>query len=124
MIRMLNFAFIAVTGLMCLGLYRIAEQARIAQADLSATRVAIAQEQNALTVLGAEWARVTQPARIQALAQRHLQISDLPTVELGCLTSLPDRAAPPDSPIRSANVTIAVPVARPRPASMILQPGT
>ena len=78
MIRTLNFAFIAITGFVCLGLYRIAEEARVAQVDLRETRAAIVREQDALAVLGAEWARVTQPARIQALSQKHLDLSDLP----------------------------------------------
>jgi hypothetical protein len=99
MIRTLNFAFIAITGFVCLGLYRIAEEARVAQADLRETRTAIVLEQDALAVLGAEWARVTQPARIQALSQKHLALSDLPVAQVSSLTQLPQKAPPvaPDS---------------------------
>jgi len=53
MIRTLNFAFIAITGFVCLGLYRIAEEARVAAVDLRETRSAIVQEQDSLAVLGA-----------------------------------------------------------------------
>jgi len=94
MIRTLNFAFIAITGFVCLGLYRIAEEARIASADLRETRAAIVSEQDSLAVLGAEWARVTQPARIQALSQRHLNLSDLPVTEFSSLTQLPEKLPP------------------------------
>jgi len=94
MIRTLNFAFIAITGFVCLGLYRIAEEARVAVADLRETRAAIVSEQDALAVLGAEWARVTQPARIQALSQRHLDLSDSPVMEFSSLTQLPQKALP------------------------------
>ena len=94
MIRTLNFAFIAITGFVCLGLYRIAEEARVAAADLRDTRAAIVSEQDALAVLGAEWARVTQPARIQALSQRHLDLSDLPVTEFSSLTQLPEKLPP------------------------------
>lgn len=94
MIRTLNFAFIAITGFVCLGLYRIAEEARVAAADLRETRGAIVSEQDALAVLGAEWARVTQPARIQALSQRHLTLSDLPVTEFSSLTQLPEKLPP------------------------------
>ena len=96
MIRALNIAFIAITGLLCLGLYRIAEEARIAAADLKATNAGIVREHDALIVLGAEWARLTQPARIQALAARHLDLTDQPQVELSSLTLLPPKAAPLD----------------------------
>jgi hypothetical protein len=109
MIRTLNFAFIAMTGLVCLGLYRIAEEARVAQAELRSTRAATARENEMLTVLGAEWARLTQPARIQALASRHLRMSDAPTLELSSLTALPSRAAPQTTPIREANIIVPSP---------------
>ena len=103
MIRMLNFAFIAITSLVCLGVYRVAEEARVAQADLSATRTAIVHETDALAVLGAEWARLTQPARIQALTQRHLDLTDKPSVELSSLAQLPAKNLPtPEDPIRNA----------------------
>ena len=90
MIRTLNFAFIAITCLVCLGVYRTAEQARVEQRTLKATQVAIVRENDMLTVLGAEWARITQPARIQALTQRHLDLSDLP--DGGALIAFPASA--------------------------------
>ena len=103
MIRTLNFAFIAVTGMVCLGLYRVAEEARVAQNELRSTRASIARETDLLAVLGAEWARLTQPARIQALAARHLELSDAPVAELSSLAALPGReAVVPESDIRSA----------------------
>jgi hypothetical protein len=97
MIRTLNFAFIAITGFVCLGLYRIAEEARVAEADLRATKSAIIREQDALAVLGAEWARVTQPARIQALSQKHLALSDLPVAQVSSLAQLPQKKPAPES---------------------------
>ena len=119
MTRMLNIAFIAITGLVCLGLYRIAEEARVASADLRMTQAAIMREKDALTVLGAEWARVTQPARIQALAQRHLDLADQPEVQLSSLTQLPAKNAPlaPDNAFRNANAVVPAPQETPAPVS-------
>jgi hypothetical protein len=105
-IRVINFAFIAVAAVVCLALYRIADHARVAEADLRATEAAIAGERDTMTVLGAEWARLTQPARIQALAERHLNLSDKPTAALSSLTVLPNRNAPPVSDIRAAKATL------------------
>jgi hypothetical protein len=111
MIRTLNFISIAMTGLVCLGLYRFAEEARIAQADLRATQNAIGREHGMLTVLGAEWARVTQPARIQALAQKHLDLVDRPVLELSSLMQLPPKNSPlvPEGGIRTAKMVVPAP---------------
>ena len=126
MIRILNFAFLAVAGLTCLGLYRVAEHARVADADLRATRVEIAREHDAVAVLGAEWARLTQPARIQALAERHLNLTDKPTVALSSLTALPNRDAPvvTDSPFRAAKATVPAPQNASTAASIASHTGT
>jgi len=108
MIRVLNLAFVVVTAIACLGLYCIAEEARVADAELRATQAAIAQERAAFVVLGAEWARVTQPARIEALAARHLAIGEEPTLQLSSLDLLPGRPlVPSDEPtIRSASAVV------------------
>jgi len=111
MIRILNFALIVVTGLACLGVYRVAEEARIAQAELRRVEFELMDEQNAITVLGAEWARLTHPARISALAARHLPLADEPTLQLSSLVLLPPRAlVPAEEPIfRTASIVVPEP---------------
>ena len=120
MIRTINFAFLAVTGLVCLGLYHVAENTRVAQAELRSARAAIARESDMMAVLGAEWARMTQPARIQALVARHLQLSDAPAVELASLSSLPNRASPPATQVRQANAIVPTPQSAPPARSVAL----
>lgn len=117
MIRTLNFVFMAITGLLCLGLYRIAENARVANAELKETRTAIVREHETLTVLGAEWARLTQPARLQALAQRHLHLSDRPGVELSSVTQLPSKNPPLAPEVQFRNAKVVVPAPESPPAS-------
>jgi hypothetical protein len=111
MIRTLNFALVFLTGFTCLAVYRVAEETRISEAELRATEAAIADEQDLLAVLGAEWARVTQPARIQALAARHLPLSEQPTVQLSSLTLLPSRPLQhtADPAYRTASVVVPEP---------------
>jgi hypothetical protein len=116
MIRTLNFAFIAITSLACLGVYRTAEQARVEQGTLKATQAAIIRENNMLTVLGAEWARITQPSRIQALTQRHLDLSDSPTVELSSLSQLPSKDVPLVAEGEIRNAKAVVPQNSPKPS--------
>jgi hypothetical protein len=120
MIRTLNIALVIITGMVCLSLYRVAEQARVTVNDLRETRAAIAHEHDAMSVLGAEWARQTQPARIQALVQRHLDLTDKPQVELSSLEQLPQKNAPlaPQGAIRDANAVVPLP--QPAPSSRML----
>ena len=107
MIRTLNFALILMTGLICLGVYRVAEEARIAGVELRTTKTAIIQEKKSITVLGAEWARLTQPARIQVLAERYLGLTDRPAARLTSLGQLPPKFAPrPEDAIRNANAVV------------------
>jgi hypothetical protein len=118
MIRTLNFAFIAITCLVCLGVYRTAEKARVEQVELRITRAQIAKETSALSVLGAEWGRVTEPKRIQALVQHHLDLSDKPGVALTSLSQLPLKNPPlaPEGDIRTAKVVVPQDVPAPAPA--------
>jgi hypothetical protein len=118
MMRLVNFVLIALTGLVCLALYRTAEEARVAAADLRATTAAIAHERSSLIVLGAEWAKVTQPQRIQALVQKHLPLSDKPTIHVSSVMALPPKNPPllPEGAIRSAKVVVPVPSAQALPA--------
>lgn len=116
MIRLLNFTLVLATGLVCLGVYRVAEEARIAAVELHETRVAIARENQSITVLGAEWARLTQPARIQALAERYLKLDDHPTAQLASLGQLPPKFNPhPEDAIRNANVVVQQTAPQQRP---------
>ncbi len=123
MLRFLNVAFFAITCVVCLGLYHVAEEARVAQAELRATRAAIQQENDLMAVLGAEWARLTQPARIQALAVRHLGFSDAPTVQFSSVLALPNRSLP----VTRENAVQAAKIVRPSDADAaphISDPGT
>ena len=108
MIRTLNFAFVAITCMVCLGVYRTAEKARVEQVQLSTAKSEIAKETAALNVLGAEWARVTEPKRIQALVEHHLDLTDKPAVALKSLTELPPKNPPlaPESDFRSVKEVV------------------
>lgn len=108
MIRIVNFTLIVITGVISLGVYRVAEQARMTTIELRETKTAVATENQSLNVLGAEWARLSQPARIQALAQRYLSLKDHPAVQRASITQLPQKfATPPESAIRNASAVVS-----------------
>ncbi|HEY8580708.1 MAG TPA: hypothetical protein VIL72_12525 [Beijerinckiaceae bacterium] len=55
------------------------------------------RERDAIAVLRAEWAHLTRPNRIQALADQHLDLKALTVDQIVQVTDLPDRAPKVDS---------------------------
>ncbi len=55
------------------------------------------REQESIAVLRAEWAHLTRPTRIQALADQHLDLKQLSVEQIVQVTDLPDRAPKVDS---------------------------
>lgn len=96
MIRLLNFSCFALTALACLALYHVSEQTRIAKVELHSVQAQIADQQEAMKVLQADWQRVADPARIQRLAAAKLGIGDNPTIALASLELLPRRGETKD----------------------------
>ncbi len=113
MIRVLNFLFVAATGLACLALYHVSEQTRETAQQLQAVRHQIVAERAAAIVLQAEWGKLANPERIQQLAENRLGLEDTPAMELSSLVLLPrkgDGAAPlSDQPVRSASAILPQP---------------
>ncbi len=109
MIRVLNFVFVAATGLSCLALYHVSEQTRQAAQQLQAVQHQIVAERAAAVVLQAEWGKLANPERIQQLAETQLGLEDAPAVELSSLTLLPrkgETAPLADQPLRDANAIV------------------
>ncbi len=70
------------------------------ESTLQAERVArlrgeIRRERDSVAALRAEWAKLDSPARIQALAQRHLQLQTMDARQVDNLANLPERPKPP-----------------------------
>jgi len=106
--RVLNFFFVGLAALSCLALYRVSENTRVANMELSSVNRQIAQEKSTMNVLQAEWQRVANPGRIQRLAQAHLGMNDTPVMELSSFEMLPRRGANPmdSNPVQNASVTM------------------
>ena len=109
MIRIINFLCVALMGLSILAVYHVSEKTRIAHMRLDQVNRQIADNRAAIGVLQAEWERVAGPARIQALAQAKLGMSDSASTQLSSFELLPRRGedAPlADSPLRNANAQV------------------
>jgi cell division protein FtsL len=76
----------------------------------------IRKERNAIAALRAEWAKLDSPARIQALAERHLKLKEALSTQFEQLDALPARPpAPPegaDAIGRMVKATAPAPVGR------------
>ena len=107
-VRVLNFFFVGLAALSCLALYRVSENTRVANMELSSVNHQIAQEKSTMNVLQAEWQRVANPGRIQKLAQSTLGMNDTPVMELSSFEMLPRRGENPmdSNPVQNASVTM------------------
>ncbi|MBL8808429.1 MAG: hypothetical protein JNN22_16400 [Rhodospirillales bacterium] len=89
MIRIATWLWILVAGLMGYGLYQLKHEVIALENDLSRLNRQIVQEQENIHVLKAEWSYVTQPARLQALAQRFLDLQPMAPRQFARLDALP-----------------------------------
>lgn len=119
MIRVINFLCVALMGLSILALYHVSEKTRVAMVELNRVDRQIGDAKGDIAVLQTEWERIAGPARIQALAEARLGMSDSASVQLSSFDQLPQRGenAPlASSPVRNASAQI------PQPAGAPLQP--
>ncbi|HWV52753.1 MAG TPA: hypothetical protein VNZ93_09260 [Pseudorhodoplanes sp.] len=77
--------------------YDIKFEATMQAERLAKVRGEIKRERDAIAALRAEWASLTSPGRIEALAQRHLPLKPLDAFQIDSLANLPERPKPPQS---------------------------
>jgi cell division protein FtsL len=91
MIRVLNFVMIALTITICFGLYKITNESRATQKELDALNEKVVAEQNAITVLKAEWSYLAQPSRLQELSGKFLGLQAVSSTQIGTISKIPFR---------------------------------
>jgi len=111
MMRLLNIGVIAALVLAAADVYKIKfESARQAE-RLAKLRMEITREHDAIAALRAEWSKLDTPARIEALARRHLALKPIEAAQFDTFDNLParpaERALPDDAD--SIGATIASP---------------
>jgi cell division protein FtsL len=109
MIRVMNFFCVALMGLAILALYHVSERTRVARLELAKVNHEITRQHSDIAVLQTEWQHVAAPARVQALAEAKLGMSDSASAQLASFDLLPRRGenAPlNNTPLRNANAVL------------------
>jgi len=89
--RVLNLIVVAVLVLAAAYVYKIKFEATLQAERVAKLRGEIRRERDAVARLRSEWSQLDNPARIQALAQRHLPLRPLETAQFDSVDRLPER---------------------------------
>jgi hypothetical protein len=119
--RVLNFMVIGILVLAAAWVYRIKFDATVQAEQLAKLRTEVRHERDGIAALRAEWGELDNPARIQSLADRFLQLKPIAPTQFDTLDDLPDRPAQPvtafTDPIGSMIQNSAAPNATVTPAT-------
>ncbi|HSE78827.1 MAG TPA: hypothetical protein VLG66_12565 [Alphaproteobacteria bacterium] len=98
---LLWFGLALVTGF---GLFHLKYEVQALEDELVRLNRSILAEHEAIHVLKAEWSYVNQPQRLQALANRHLDLRPMRPEQLGSVADIPPRSMSEESaaPTRKA----------------------
>ena len=93
MMRLLNICVIGALVLAAADVYTIKLDSTRQAQRVAKLRLEIRRERDAVAALRGEWAKLDNPARIQALARRHLQLKPVEPQQMDPLDNLPERPA-------------------------------
>jgi hypothetical protein len=99
-IRPSTILWIALAVGVGVGTYQLKHRMLAFEDELARINRQVTAEQQAIHVLRAEWAYITQPQRLQALAGRHLDMTTMTPAQIGRAADLPPR--PPAPPTATA----------------------
>lgn len=92
--RLLNFCLVVLLVLATAYVYEIKFEATLRATRVAEMRNEVRRERDAIAAARAEWARLTSPGRLEALARRHLTIGPAELWQIDSLDNLPER--PPE----------------------------
>jgi hypothetical protein len=99
--RLLHLIVIAALVTAAVHVYKIKFDSTLQAERVAKLRADLHRVRDATASLRAEWSHLDNPARIQGLVQRHLQLKPVDAAQFDGLDRLPDRPAspvPPDAP--------------------------
>jgi cell division protein FtsL len=94
-VRILHLFVIVGLVLAAAYVYDIKFESTLQVERVAKLRSEIRRERDAVAALRAEWSKLDSPARVQSLAQRHLQLKTLDARQIDNLANLPERPKPP-----------------------------
>jgi hypothetical protein len=90
-VRMLNLIVIGALVLAAAYVYRIKFDSTVQAERLAKIRSEVRRARDAVAALRAEWGELDNPARIEALAKRHLPLRPVVPTQFDSLDQLPER---------------------------------
>jgi hypothetical protein len=99
--RLLHLIVIAALVSAAVHVYKIKFDSTLQVERVAKLRTNLQRVRESTAALRARWGELDAPARIQGLAQRHLQLKPVDAAQFDSLDRLPERPAspvPPDSP--------------------------
>ena len=107
MTRYINALLVFLMVLSAAAVYDMKYEAEIAAENINKKQAAIAQAREDISLLKAEWALLTRPARMRDLLERHRDILDLTPMtsnHIGTLADIPEKPVipPVDAPVEQS----------------------
>jgi hypothetical protein len=97
-VRLLHLIVVASLVAAAVHVYKIKFESTVQAERVAKLGAEIRRERDRIALLRAEWAQLDNPARIQALAQRHLSLKPIDPTQIEPLDHLPERQAPEAAP--------------------------
>jgi hypothetical protein len=94
--RFIILCWLVAGSVTALTLFQIKQEVRVLEDEIAATQRTILENQEAVHVLEAEWSYLNAPARIGALAERHLELAPIPAERIVGFDDLPLPGQPED----------------------------
>jgi cell division protein FtsL len=98
MMRLLHLVVIAALVASAAYVYKIKFDSTLRAERVARLRAEIKRERDTVAALRAQWETLDRPARIQALAERHLALKPLDANQIDNLDRLPERPQPAAQP--------------------------
>lgn len=89
MIRLLNVLAVVMVVAVSVALYNLKYAVEAQERERASLHQEILNEKDAIRVLRAEWSYLTQPERLQSLAERHLELTPLKASQIATFEDLP-----------------------------------